>query len=236
MSRTKPATPLRMNRSCQRQTHGLDTSARRMISAVPQPWAVARMIFARQTCFCELFRSATIRASPSRSAALTSMLIPSRMPQHATVASTRESYDCVRPLAGPPISAVFPFRLFMPNLLHSSRCPTGCEGGRNPFYLLPQGPSSQARRRCAQRHLAHDALLQRRPGQHPGARSGVPCTRPRGSARSASRSGTAGAGFSGSRPNDRVCSAPLRSASGRRTNRAIPRTTYGRSLRIAPGM
>jgi hypothetical protein len=118
----------------------------------------------------------------------------------------------------------------MPNLLHSSRCPTGCEGGRNQFYLLPQGPSSQARRRCAQRHLAHDALLQRRPGQHPGARSGVPCTRPRGSARSASRSGTAGAGFSGSRPNDRVCSAPSRSASGRRTNRAIPRTTMvGRS-------
>jgi hypothetical protein len=32
-----------MNRSCQRQTHGLETPARCMISAVPQPSAVARM-------------------------------------------------------------------------------------------------------------------------------------------------------------------------------------------------
>jgi hypothetical protein len=58
------------------------------------------MIRARQTCFCRLFRSATIRSSRSRSAALTSMLIPSRMPQHATLPSTRESYDCVIPLGG----------------------------------------------------------------------------------------------------------------------------------------
>ena len=71
-----------------------------MISAVPQPSAVASMIRARQTCFCGLFRSATIRSSRSRSAALTSMLIPSRMPQHATLSLKRESYDCVRPLAG----------------------------------------------------------------------------------------------------------------------------------------
>ena len=85
LSRTSPATPSRMNRSCQRQTQGLDTLARRMISAVPQPAAVARMIRARQTCFCGLFRSATIRSSRSRSAALASMLIPARMPQHATL-------------------------------------------------------------------------------------------------------------------------------------------------------
>ena len=101
LSRTRPATPSPMNRSCQRQTQGLDTSARRMISAVPQPAAVARMIRARQTCFCGLLRSATIRSSRSRSVALTSMLIPSRMPQHATLPLRRESYDCVRPL-GPP--------------------------------------------------------------------------------------------------------------------------------------
>ena len=56
-----------------------------MISAVPQPCAVARMILARQTCFCGLFRSATIRSSRSRSAALTAILIPARMPQHATL-------------------------------------------------------------------------------------------------------------------------------------------------------
>ena len=78
-SRSRPATPSRMNRSCQRHTHGFETSARRMISAVPQPSAVARMIRARQTCFCGLFRSATTAANRSRSAPLTSMLIPSRM-------------------------------------------------------------------------------------------------------------------------------------------------------------
>ena len=94
LSRSSPATPVAMNRRCQRQTLGFDTPARRMISAVPQPSPVARMIRARQTCFCGLFRSATIRSSRSRSAALTSMLIPSRMPQHATLASTRVSYDC----------------------------------------------------------------------------------------------------------------------------------------------
>jgi hypothetical protein len=33
---------------------------RRMISVVPQPSAVARMILARQTCFCGALRSATI--------------------------------------------------------------------------------------------------------------------------------------------------------------------------------
>jgi DNA modification methylase len=87
-----------MNRSCQRQTQGFDTPARRITSTVPQPSTVARMIRARQTCFCGLFRSATIRSSRSRSVALTSMLIPSRMPQHATAPAKRDSYDCVRPL------------------------------------------------------------------------------------------------------------------------------------------
>jgi hypothetical protein len=38
-----------MNRSCQRHTQGFETEARRMISAVPQPPAVARMVRARQT-------------------------------------------------------------------------------------------------------------------------------------------------------------------------------------------
>jgi hypothetical protein len=42
-------------------TPGFETPARRIISAVPQPSAVARMIRARQTCFCGLFRSATVR-------------------------------------------------------------------------------------------------------------------------------------------------------------------------------
>jgi hypothetical protein len=43
-SRNRPATPSRMNRSYQRHTQGFETPARRMISAVPQPSAVARMI------------------------------------------------------------------------------------------------------------------------------------------------------------------------------------------------
>jgi len=80
LSRGSPATPSAMNRACQRQTHGFDTPARRMISAVPQPSAVARMIAARQTCFCGLLRSATIALRRARSAAETSTVIPSRIP------------------------------------------------------------------------------------------------------------------------------------------------------------
>src|SRR5512133_945001 len=52
LSRRSPSTPSVMNRSCQRQTLGFDLPLRRMISDVPRPSAVARMIFARQTCFC----------------------------------------------------------------------------------------------------------------------------------------------------------------------------------------
>jgi len=45
---------------------------RRMISAVPQASAVARMMFARHTCFCGALRSATIASSRRRSAGMTS--------------------------------------------------------------------------------------------------------------------------------------------------------------------
>jgi len=41
---------------------GLALPDRRMISAVPQPSAVARMILARQTCFCGALRSLTIES------------------------------------------------------------------------------------------------------------------------------------------------------------------------------
>lgn len=54
LSRSRPSTPSAMNRACQRPTQGLLLPVRRMISAVPQPSAVARMILARQTCFCGL--------------------------------------------------------------------------------------------------------------------------------------------------------------------------------------
>jgi hypothetical protein len=43
-------------------------------------------------------RSPTTAASRSRSAALTSIAIPSRMPHHRTDPALVESYDCVRPL------------------------------------------------------------------------------------------------------------------------------------------
>jgi hypothetical protein len=56
------------------------------------------MIRARQTCFCGLFRSATTAANRSRSAALTAVLIYSRIAHYRTRYATLESYDCVGPL------------------------------------------------------------------------------------------------------------------------------------------
>jgi hypothetical protein len=41
-----------MNRACQVHTTGFDLPDRRIISAVPQPSAVARITLARHTCFC----------------------------------------------------------------------------------------------------------------------------------------------------------------------------------------
>ena len=51
LSRSKPSTPSRMKRSCQRQTQVFDLAVRRMISPVPNPSAVSKTISARQTCF-----------------------------------------------------------------------------------------------------------------------------------------------------------------------------------------
>src|SRR5215213_260680 len=99
LSRKSPGTPSRMNRACQRQTHGFDTPARRMIAFVPSPSAVARMILARQTCFCGLFRSATTAAKRARSAALTSTLTPLRIPAGGHAHSRRESSVRCDPLA-----------------------------------------------------------------------------------------------------------------------------------------
>ena len=79
LSRRRPSTPSVMNRACQRQTQGLDLPVRRMISAVPKPSAVARMIPARHTCFCGLFRSATTDSNRTRSAVLTSMVMSLRI-------------------------------------------------------------------------------------------------------------------------------------------------------------
>ena len=43
LSRNSPSTPSAMNRACQVHTTGFDLPDRRMISAVPQPSAVARI-------------------------------------------------------------------------------------------------------------------------------------------------------------------------------------------------
>jgi hypothetical protein len=49
LSRNSPLTPSAKNRACQIETAGLALPERRMISAMPQPSAMARMILARQT-------------------------------------------------------------------------------------------------------------------------------------------------------------------------------------------
>lgn len=51
LSRSRPSTPSRMKRSCQRQTQVLEVPVRRMISTVPTPSALSSTITARQTCF-----------------------------------------------------------------------------------------------------------------------------------------------------------------------------------------
>src|SRR5512134_3841808 len=63
LSRSRPSTPAPMNRSCQRQITDLLLPVCRMSAAVPSPSAVKSTIRARQTCFCGLFRLATIAAS-----------------------------------------------------------------------------------------------------------------------------------------------------------------------------
>ena len=68
--------PPPMNRACQVPTTGFDLPDRRMISAVPQPSAVARITLARHTCFCGALRSATIASSRRRSARVTLTTIP----------------------------------------------------------------------------------------------------------------------------------------------------------------
>ena len=67
------------DRSCQRDTVILLVSVRRMISLVPTPSAVRSTIRARQTCFCELFRSLIIASSRDLSVAVTPIVMLLRM-------------------------------------------------------------------------------------------------------------------------------------------------------------
>ena len=87
LSRSRPATPSCANRSRQRRTEGRERPAQRPIAVVPWPSAAARATLARQTCFCGLFRSATIASSRRRSAGLTWMVVPDawrRVPHRPT--------------------------------------------------------------------------------------------------------------------------------------------------------
>ena len=75
LSRQSPAIPASRKRSCQRQITVLALPVASMISAVPRPFAVRRMILARQPGFCGLLRLATTAASSLRSAALSRILV-----------------------------------------------------------------------------------------------------------------------------------------------------------------
>ena len=50
----KPSTPSAIKRACQRQTVVFDLPVVAIMALVPKPFAVRKMIWARQTCFCEV--------------------------------------------------------------------------------------------------------------------------------------------------------------------------------------
>jgi len=91
LSRQRPAAPSSRKRSCQRQITVLAFPVACMISAVPQPSAVRRTIFARQTCFCGLWRLETTASSLLRSAAFNRIFVRSCIPQTRTREAFRES-------------------------------------------------------------------------------------------------------------------------------------------------
>src|SRR4029077_13358602 len=68
-----------------------DLPVRRMISLVPTPSALERMIAARQACFCEALRSLVIASSRPRTDRMIVMEIPVRMHQTRTATETGES-------------------------------------------------------------------------------------------------------------------------------------------------
>ena len=62
-----------------------------LISLVPTPSALERMIAARQACFCEVLRSLVIASSRPRTDRVIVMEIPVRMRQTRTATETGES-------------------------------------------------------------------------------------------------------------------------------------------------
>jgi hypothetical protein len=63
---------------------------RRMISLVPTPSALERIIAARQACFCEALRSLVIASTRPRTDRVIVMEIPLRMRQTRTATETEE--------------------------------------------------------------------------------------------------------------------------------------------------
>lgn len=93
LSRRRPSTPSSMNRSCQRQTQVFDFPVRRMISWVPTPSALRRMIAARHTCCWAALRSRTTPARRRRSEESTVREIPVRIRQTCRSARRWESLN-----------------------------------------------------------------------------------------------------------------------------------------------
>jgi len=85
LSRNRPATPSAMKRACQVHTTGFDLPDRRMISVVPQPSAVARMILARPDMF---LGRAAIRDDRFKPTAILSCDLDDNLCSHA------ESLNC----------------------------------------------------------------------------------------------------------------------------------------------
>ena len=85
-----PSTPASAKRSCQRQTVVFDFCVAAMIAFVPSPSALKRMIRARQTCFCGVFRLDTMATSRRCCAAETVKEMPVLMPQTRMPAAEKE--------------------------------------------------------------------------------------------------------------------------------------------------
>jgi hypothetical protein len=75
----QPVHPFLHEPPCQRHTTDLLRPVPRITALVPNPAAVSRMILARQTCFCGLFRFATTASRRVWLAAVTLTTIPLRM-------------------------------------------------------------------------------------------------------------------------------------------------------------
>ena len=82
--------PPAANRSCQRQTQVLRLAGPAHDRDRAEPVGGQQDDPARQTCFCGLLRSATIRSRRRRSTALMAMVTPLRMPRTRTAQTKRE--------------------------------------------------------------------------------------------------------------------------------------------------